>query len=135
MLGMNDGGYKAETESNDEKYFTGYRHIIDSMRASLPGVRILAIEPSPYDDVTRSPAFPVAGDIRYNEVMRSFGKWIANYAQQNQLEIADLNSGVVDMLVQANKMDPAGAKNIIPDHIHPSFGGHLILAEELLKAW
>lgn len=135
MLGMNDGGYKAETESNDEKYFTGYRHIIDSLKTSLPGVRIMAIEPSPYDDVTRSPAFPVSGDIPYNEVMRSFGKWIADYAPQSHLDLADLNSGVVKMLVQANKMDPAVAKDIIPDHIHPGFGGHLILAEGLLKAW
>lgn len=135
MLGMNDGGYKAETESNDEKYFTGYRHIVDELKSSLPGVRITAIQPSPYDDIAHTPAFPVSGDIRYNEVMRSFGKWISGYAQQNQLNLADLNTGVVNTLIEANKLDPAGAKDIIPDRIHPSFAGSILLAEGLLKAW
>jgi hypothetical protein len=95
----------------------------------------MAIEPSPYDEVAHTPAFPVSGDVHYNEVMRSFGKWIANYAQQNQLDLADLNSGVVNMLIEANKLDPAGAKDIIPDRIHPSFAGSMSLAEGLLKAW
>ena len=73
MLGMNDGGYKAETEANDQKFFDGYKHIVESIRTNLPQARIMAIEPSPYDDVTRPPAFPVASDVQYNEVMRSFG--------------------------------------------------------------
>ena len=135
MLGMNDGGYKAETETNDEKYFSGYKHIVESIRTNLPQARILAIEPSPYDDVTGPPAFPVGGDLQYNEVMRSFGKWIANYAGQSGLDVADLNSEMVQTLRRAQELDPEGAKQIIPGHIHPSFAGHLILAEGLLKAW
>jgi lysophospholipase L1-like esterase len=98
MLGMNDGGYKAETDANDEKYFSGYKHIVESIRTNLPQARILAIEPSPYDDVTGPPAFPVGGDVQYNEVLRSFGKWIANYATQSGLDVADLNTGVVQAL-------------------------------------
>ncbi len=135
MLGMNDGGYKAETEANDEKYFAGYKHIVESIRTNLPQARILAIEPSPYDNVTRPPAFPVAGDLQYNEVMRSFGKWIANYAVQANLEVADPNTAMVKMLVRANELDPTNAKQIVADHIHPGFGGSLILAESVLKAW
>lgn len=135
MLGMNDGGYKAETEANDEKFFSGYKHIVESIRTNLPQARILAIEPSPYDNVTRPPASPVGGDLEYNEVLRSFGKWIANYATQANIDVADLNSGTVQMLVRANELDPANAKQIIADHIHPGFGGSLILAEGVLKAW
>ena len=135
MLGMNDGGYKAETEANDEKYFSGYRHIVESIHTSLPQARVLAIEPSPYDDVTRPPAFPVSGDIQYNEVMRSFGKWIAANASQLGVETVDGNAGLVEALRRAQELDPANAKQILPDHIHPSFGGSLILAESILKAW
>ncbi len=122
-------------QTNDENYFNGYKHIVESIRSHLPQARILAIEPSPYDNVTRPPAFPVGGDLQYNEVMRSFGKWIANYASQSGLDIADLNSGMVQTLRQAQELDPATAKQIIADHIHPSFAGHIILAEGLLKAW
>lgn len=135
MLGMNDGGYKAETESNDEKYFAGYRHIVESIRTNLPQAQIWAIEPSPYDDVTRPPAFPVPPGVTYNEVMRSYGKWIANHASELGVNIADANSGMVKTLVRAQELDPENAKQILPDHIHPSFGGSLILAESLLKAW
>ncbi len=135
MLGMNDGGYKAETEDNDEKYFNGYRHIVTTVRSALPQIRITAIEPSPYDDVTGPPAFPVLSNIHYNDVMMSYGKWIANYAKQANLDVADLNTGLVKTLENAKALDPKGAKDIIPGHIHPSFAGHMIMAEELLKAW
>jgi hypothetical protein len=39
------------------------------------------------------------------------------------------------MLKKANALDPAGAKALIPGRIHPSSGGHLVMAEALLKAW
>ncbi|WP_446743322.1 SGNH/GDSL hydrolase family protein [Silvibacterium acidisoli] len=135
MLGMNDGGYKAETESNDQKYFSGYKHIVSSIHQELPQARIFAIEPSPYDDVTRPPAFPISGDIQYNEVMRSFGKWIAANASELNVEPIDGNTNFVKALKKANELDPQTAKQILSDHIHPSFGGSLILAESILKAW
>lgn len=135
MLGMNDGGYKAETESNDATYFAGYRHIVESLRANLPQVRITAIQPSPYDDVTRAPAIPVTGGYQYNEVLRSFGKWIANYAPQAGIDVADMNTAVVSALAQAHDIDPVVAKEIIPDHVHPGFAGHMVMAEQLVKAW
>lgn len=135
MLGMNDGGYHAETEENDKKYFSGYSHIVDSIKKEMPQSRIVALEPSPYDEVTRPSAFPVASDVHYNEALRSFGKWIVNYANQSKLETIDLNTPMVKMLTEANRLDPETAKQILPDHVHPSFGGHLVMAAEILKAW
>src|SRR5579884_4346732 len=102
MLGMNDGLYRPETEATDRAYFDGYRHIVEKMKSQAPGIRITAIQPSPYDDVTRAPNFPGG----YNEVMRSFGKWIANYASEAKLHVADLNTSVVEMLRKANQIDP-----------------------------
>ncbi len=54
---------------------------------------------------------------------------------QAGLETIDLNTPMVEMLKQADALDPETAKQIIPDHIHPSFGGHLVMAAEILKAW
>lgn len=135
MLGMNDGGYKAESEANDAKYFAGYKHIIESIHQNLPQAQIWALKPSPYDDVTRPPAFPVSGDLQYNEVLRSFGKWIENNAGQMGVQVADMNTDMVKTLKKAQSLDPETAKQIVADHIHPSFGGHLVLAEEVLKNW
>ena len=131
MLGMNDGLYRAETEGTDRVFFDGYRHIVDTVKSSAPGIRITAIQPSPYDDVTREPMFPGG----YNEVLLSFSKWIGNYAPEAGLQVADLNTPVVGMLRRANELDPAVAQTIIKDRVHPGFSGHMIMAEALLKSW
>jgi lysophospholipase L1-like esterase len=131
MLGMNDGNYAAETEATDRTFFDGYKHIVESVRTALPDVRITLIRPSPYDDVTRAPNFPAG----YNDVMVSFGKWIANYAKQQNMTVADLNTPLVEVLEKAKELDPEHAHQIVPDRVHPGLSGHLIMAEQLLKSW
>lgn len=131
MLGMNDGLYQAETEATDRTYFDGMRHIVDSIKAGAPGVRITLIEPSPYDDITRLPNFPGG----YNEVLLSFSKWLANYAAANGLETADFNRPMTEMLRRADELDAQDAQKILPDRVHPGFSGHLVMAEQLIKAW
>ncbi|MGA2170489.1 MAG: SGNH/GDSL hydrolase family protein [Terracidiphilus sp.] len=135
MRGMNDGAYRPATDENDQKFSSGYRHIVESLRANLPGVRITAIKPSPYDNVTRPHASNGIPDFEYNEVLRGFGMWIGNYAEQEHLDTADMNTNVVTMLRNAYALDPETAKTIVPDRVHPSFAGHMVMAEELLKAW
>jgi hypothetical protein len=39
------------------------------------------------------------------------------------------------MLERAKATDPELAKKIIPRRVHPAEGGHLIMAEALLKTW
>jgi len=135
MLGMNDGGYHPAAEDTNQKYYAGYRHIVESLRAGLPNVRITAIKPSPYDNVTREHAPNGTADFEYNEVMRGFGMWIGTYADQAHFDTADMNTNVVKMLRKAYELDPDTAKGLVSDRIHPSFAGHLIMAEELLKSW
>jgi len=132
MLGMNDGRYTNHTATDDDVYFSGYRHIVDTVRHAIPSVRITAIEPSPFDDVTRP--FTLLPD-GYNAVLVKYGQWLHRYVSEAHLDIADLNTGVVAMLRKANAADPALAQKILPDRVHPSLSGHLIMAEQLLKAW
>ena len=132
MLGMNDGKYDKHVAADDETYYTGYRHIVESVREKLPGVRITAIEPSPFDDVTRPFTLQPNG---YNAILVNYGEWIKNYAKDAHVDVADLNTGLVKMLRSANASDPATAQKIIPDRVHPGPAGHMIMAEQLLKAW
>ena len=132
MLGMNDGNYTNHTAANDDTFYTGYRHILEMVRRQDPGVRITVIEPSPFDDVTRSFTLQPGG---YNAVLANYGAWIKNFASQSALDVADLNAPMVTMLKKANATDPVLAQKIIPDRVHPGPGGHLIMAEQLLKAW
>lgn len=132
MLGMNDGKYVNHEAADDTVFYDGYHHIIDSMRKSIPDLRITAIGPSPFDDVTRPLTLQPDG---YNAVLIRYSDYLKKYAKDANFGYADLNTGVVAMLRNANTTDPAIAQKIIPDRVHPALAGHLIMAEELLKAW
>jgi lysophospholipase L1-like esterase len=131
MLGMNDGSYRAWDDAIFQTYSTGYQHIIDTMKHALPGIRITVIQASPFDDVTRPPSF---GD-GYNAVLVRYGQFVKELGEREHLFVADLNGPVVSMLEKAKAEDAELAQKIIPDRVHPGPGGHLIMAEALLKAW
>src|SRR5258705_6619606 len=46
MLGMNDGGYRAFDQTLFDDYSSGFKHIVDTLKRQIPGVRITAIQPS-----------------------------------------------------------------------------------------
>lgn len=131
MLGMNDGSYRAFDEKIFDTYAKGYQHIIDAVKQELPGIRITAIQPSPFDDVTQPPRF----DGGYNAVLLRYSDFIKELAGREKLNVADLNRPVVAALEKAKATDAELAKKIIPDRVHPGPGGHLLMAAELLKSW
>lgn len=131
MLGMNDGNYRAFDAKTFATYSNGITHILDTVQKAEPDVRFTLIQPSAYDDVTRAPSF--AGG--YNAVLNRFGDFLQTSAIARGALVADLNTPVVSMLTRANATDANLAQKIIPDRIHPGPGGHLIMAEALLKAW
>ncbi|MCZ2155834.1 MAG: DUF1080 domain-containing protein [Bryobacterales bacterium] len=131
MLGMNDGRYRAFDQQIFDIYANGYRNIVRTLKKELPGVRITAIQPSPYDYVTHEPLFQGG----YNGVLLRYSDFLAELARAEGLQTADLNKPVVAMLVKAKAADPKLAQKILPDRVHPGPAGHLIMAEQLLKSW
>jgi len=131
MLGMNDGSYRAFDQGIFDTFASGYRHIVQSVKGTLPGVRITAIVPSPYDDVTRAPNF----EGGYNAVLIRYGDFVRELAGSEKLTTADLNSPMVAALKKAKELNPEVAQKILPDRVHPGPGGHLLMTEALLKAW
>ena len=105
--------------------------MIDSIKAALPGVRATLIQPSPFDDVTR----PANFEGGYNAVLVRYGQFIKELAQKEKLDVADLNASVVAALEKAKATDAKTAEKIIADRVHPGPGGHLLMAEALLKTW
>ena len=49
--------------------------------------------------------------------------------------IADFNTPMTAMLQKAHDTDAKLAREIIPDQVHPTAAGHLVMAEARLKAW
>jgi hypothetical protein len=131
MLGMNDGSYRAYDDGIFKTYSDGYRHMIEKIKKDNPGVRLTFIQPSPFYGDTRTPTF----EGGYNAVLVKYGAFLAGIAPAEGATVADLNTPVVAMLTKANATDNAIAQKILPDRVHPGWGGHLIMAEGLLKAW
>ena len=131
MLGMNDGHYRAYDQATFDEFAAGYKHIVDVTKRQLPGIRITAIQPSPYDDVTRAPMF----EGGYNAVLVRYGEFLKQLAQEQHLALADLNTDVVAALRKANATDAAAAAKLIPDRVHPGAAVCLLMAEALLKSW
>lgn len=131
MLGMNDGGHRAYDAAVFDAYAQGYRRIVARLKEALPGVRLTLIVPSPFDDVTRAPAF-VEG---YNGVLKRYGAFVQDLARDQGAALVDLSAPLVAGLEKVNKTNPALARQLIPDRVHPGSAGHLVMAAALLRAW
>ena len=131
MLGMNDASYRLFDAGIFQTYADGYKHLVEKVKKDNPGVRLTLIQPSPYDDVTRPEGFPGG----YNAVLLRYASFVGQLASEQGAGVADLNNPVVAMLKKANATDATNAAKIIADRVHPGWGGQLIMAEALLKAW
>jgi lysophospholipase L1-like esterase len=131
MLGMNDGEYRPFDAAVFERYSTGYRDLVRSVKHALPDARLTLIQPSPYDEVTRT--VQIAGG--YNNVLRRFGEYVADLGRREGATVADMNTPVTAALEKANSAEACTARMIIPDRIHPGPAGHWMMALALLKAW
>jgi lysophospholipase L1-like esterase len=131
MLGMNDASYRPFDQNIFNTYSTGYQHIIESAKSHVPGIRITAIQPSPFDDVTRAPGF----EGGYNAVLTRYGQFVKELGTKEGLTVADLNTPVVASLAKAKSIDEPMSQKLIQDRVHPGPAGQLLMAEALLKAW
>lgn len=130
MLGMNDGRYTTEFPKNFEAYKTGYRALVETLRRDLPGVRLLFIRPSPYDEIAHPPAI-----VGYNSVMVRYGDFVAQLGQELGVPVVNFNAAVDDALKAGMKIDPRMAGSLLPDRIHPAEAGHWIMAAALVRGW
>ncbi len=129
-LPMNDTRYRPFNPAVYKTFCAGYVHIIRALKAHLPGVRIILVEPAAFDDITHAPRFP--GGV--NGVLLKYCSFIRRAAVTYHLLCVNMNRPMVNVLKAAQRADPALAKEIIPGHLHPSAAGQLIMAQALLKA-
>lgn len=130
MLGMNDGRYTAEYDSNFKVYAAGYRKLIAQLQADIPGVRLFLIAPSPYDEVAHGPA--IEG---YDSVMVRYGQFVAALGKEKDIPVIDFNQPMTAAEQRGLEIDKALAGSLQPDRIHPSPAGHWILAVALAQGW
>ena len=134
MLGMNDAAYQDFDTAFFDVYSKGYQHLLDTLHRELPNLRITLFEPSPFDDVTRPPQYALH-DGGYNKVILRYGLFVRELGRQQKLDVIDMNAPLVAVLEKANAADPVLARRIIPDRIHPSSAGGLVMAAAILGKW
>ena len=131
MLAMNDAGGKPFNKKRYDIFTKGYAHIIRALKRHLPGVRIVLLGTSPYDDVTHKAGLPGG----YNAVLVRYNKYVQNLAAENHLLYVNFNTPMVKVLAAANKINTALARQMIPGRVHPGAAAQMIMAQALLKAW
>ncbi len=131
MLGMNDAQYRPFDEQIFATYTNGYEHIIQSLQQHLPGVRIILIQPTPYDDITETPKFPGG----YNAVLLRYSEFVRQLAAGHRLMCVDFMTPLLDVMQKAQAQDPGLARQVVPGRVHPSPVGELVMAQALLQAW
>ncbi|HTX65501.1 MAG TPA: SGNH/GDSL hydrolase family protein, partial [Opitutaceae bacterium] len=131
MLGMNDASYRAFDERIFATYQRGYEHLLDSLQQHLPGVRIVLLLPTPFDDITQPPQYPGG----YNGVLLRYADFVKQLAADRHLTVADFMTPLLDVTRKAEAEDPKLAGEVLPGRVHPSAVGELVMAQALLQAW
>ncbi|MGH9506251.1 MAG: SGNH/GDSL hydrolase family protein, partial [Terriglobales bacterium] len=131
MLGMNDASYRPFDPQIFARFQRGYEHIIASLQQHLPGVRIVLLETSPFDEVTQRPPFPGG----YNGVLDRYDAFVRQLGREHHLLVVDFNTPMVRVMREAERINPKLAADIIPGRVHPSAAGEMMMAEALLRAW
>lgn len=138
MLGMNDGRYQPFDQATFDTYKNGYVHIIESLQAHLPGVKIVLIEPTPWDDITQAPSYPHNPNHApggYDSVMQRYCALVRQLGARYHLAVVDFHTPLVKLMKETKEADPALADKIIPKRVHPGATAELVMAQTLLKAW
>ncbi len=138
MLGMNDGSYKPFNKKIFAVYKNGYEHIIQSLQSHLPGVKIVVIAPSPWDNYSQRKGYPQNPHHRpgsYNDVLIRYSRFVKKLAMQDHLLFVNFNTPMVQVIKAAVKINPRLATRIIPGQCHPSATGQMVMAQTLLHAW
>lgn len=131
MLGMNDASYRPFDEAIFKTYCDGYRKIVSCLKDALPGVRLTLIQPSPFDDIARPPQF----EGGYDGVLRRYGQFVAELAKEQAATLVDFGTPVNKGLNMVQVHNPALARQLIPDRVHPGPSCHYVMGAALLRAW
>ncbi len=131
MLGMNDGGYRRYDAPTFAAFAEGYRSLVARLKEALPAVRLFLVQPSPFDDVTRPPQFRPG----YDDVLRRFGCYLGALGPRLGASVVDFHGPLNAGLLAVQQQEPALARMLVPDRVHPSAAGHLMMGAALLRAW
>jgi hypothetical protein len=131
MLAMNDGQYRKLEPATLTAFTDGLRAIVVKLKAALPDARFYLIRSSPFDDISHAPNF----DPGYDAVLRQLGDAVSQIGREEHAGVIDfglpLDNGIRAVWHDNHDL----AQQLLPDRVHPSPAGHLVMGATLLRAW
>ena len=129
LLGMNDGAYTHFDQAAYATFTQGLTHIVDSLTAKLPGVRLTLLTPTYYDQYA-----PWSRHFSgYNSVLLRYGDFVKRLGAERNIPVVDLNAPMRTATKQGRRRDLNFT--LAEDGVHPTEAGHLVIAASLLTAW
>ena len=128
-FGMNDGRRGASTYP---LFLDNSRRLIKSLKTA--GARIALLTPSPEEKYELNQP----GGSAYNIILGSFVTGLRNLAEKHSVLFVDQFHPFLNAISNGRKATILGADGgtrLIPDGVHPNWGGHLIMATSILKSF
>ena len=107
----------------------GLTHLVDTLPTQIPGVRLTLLSPTFYDE-TAPHSHRVHG---YNSVLVKYKDFVKTLGGQRGVPAIDLTTPMAEATRRGRRRDPRFS--LVPDGVHPSDAGHLLMASVILKAW
>lgn len=123
-FGMNDGGYKPYDETTFRRYMDNMTHWVQAFKKE--NVRVFLLTPGCVDE-DRKP------DVKgfYNETLGKLAQGAQDLAKRENVPVFDLHTLMMDVQTKAKAADPKFT--MIPDGVHPSPAGHVLMTYAVLK--
>ena len=130
--GMNDGGYRAYSNTIGETYFKAMSNIVAQIKAA--GGTVVVGSPGVVDSFTYKRGNTNNLATVYNDNLAQLGELDRKLAADNGFPFADVHGTMMTVMVAAkaarsNEYAVAGR-----DGVHPGENGHLLMASAFLKA-
>ncbi len=127
FFGMNDGSYRQVNDGIIATYRKGMEGIIKALQAE--NVRVVVYTPGCVDDDRR--ANLKAAD--YNKNLEALGNVCKELATQYNCDFVDVFHPMLDFMNKQKERNPKFT--MIPDAVHPSPEGHMVMARHMLTAF
>ena len=129
-FGMNDGGYGPLNPDLYQRFIGGMEGLVTSLKKA--GVKVVLLTPGAVDtDFMTDLAVKPIRDA-YNANLAEEARGETALAAKENVPLTNIHTLMVDVQTRAKAEDPKFT--MIPDSVHPSPPGHVVMAYGLLKA-
>lgn len=106
----------------------GHAELVKKVRSALPGVRLVCLTPTPYDEFSEGGRYTTNNHAGVNIALAGVAEHVRRSAERFGYKVVDLNSAMLSQLRNnGGRCEMWGA-----DRVHPNGLGHLYIAWQFL---